>query len=73
MAKNLLYDADVHALLDQQARGRMPGNVHSGVPDRCLSEDGLPGPPILGPRDQPTATGGEYQVIVRPCTRMVVA
>jgi hypothetical protein len=31
MAKNLLHDADVRALLDQQARGCMPGIVDSGV------------------------------------------
>jgi hypothetical protein len=62
MAKNLLHNADVHALLDQQARGCIPGIVDTGVADVGLSEDGLPGPPVVGPCDRPTA-GGEYQVI----------
>jgi hypothetical protein len=66
MAKNLLHDADVHALFDQQSRSGMPCIVDPGVADLCLGEDGLPGAPILGLFDRAAVFGGEDQVMVCP-------
>jgi hypothetical protein len=42
VAKHLLDDADVHALLDQQRRGDMPGVMDPGIPHPGLPEDCLP-------------------------------
>ena len=62
MAKNLLHDADMHALFDQQSRCGVPGIVDPGVADLRLGEDGLPGPPVLGAFDRAAALGGENQI-----------
>jgi hypothetical protein len=66
MAKNLLHDADVYALFDQQSRSGVTGIVDPGVADLRLGEDGLPGPPVLGAFDRAAALGGEDQVMVCP-------
>ncbi|MDA0631878.1 hypothetical protein OUY22_00490 [Nonomuraea sp. MCN248] len=42
MTENLLYDTDVHTLLDEERRGGVPGVVDPDVPDAGLLEDGLP-------------------------------
>jgi hypothetical protein len=48
MAQDLLDDADVDALLDEE-RGRcMPGVVEAAVPYTGLLEDGLPLSPVFG-------------------------
>jgi hypothetical protein len=44
VAKHLLGDADVHALLDKQRRGGMPGVMDPGIPNPGLPEDRLPRP-----------------------------
>jgi hypothetical protein len=37
VAKHLLDDTDMHALLDQQRRGGMPGVMNPGIPPpACL-------------------------------------
>jgi hypothetical protein len=55
MAKNLLHDADVHALFDKQSGSGVPGIVDPGVADLRLGEDGFPGPPVLGAFDRAAA------------------
>ena len=67
MAQDLLNDSDMNALLDQQRRRRVPGIVDPSVADLRLSEEGLPGPPVLGALDRAAMTGGEHQVMIRPC------
>lgn len=66
VAKHLLHDADVDALLDQQRGGGVPGVMDASVPDLSLAQDGLPRPPILGALDRAAAPGGEHQVVVGP-------
>jgi hypothetical protein len=66
MAKNLLHDANVHSLFNQQSRSGVPGIVDSCIADLRLGEDGLPGPPVLGAFDRAAAPGGEDQVMVCP-------
>jgi hypothetical protein len=66
MAKHLLNDADVHALLDQQRRSRMPGIVDPDRADPGLPEESLPGPPVLGPVDRTAILSGEDQIVIRP-------
>jgi hypothetical protein len=66
MAKYLLDDADMHALLDQESRGSVPGIVDPDVPDLRLPKDGLPRPPVLSPLDRAAAPRGENQVMIRP-------
>jgi hypothetical protein len=46
MAEDLLHDADMHALGDQESCGGVPGIVDPRVADLRLGEDGLPGPPV---------------------------
>jgi len=62
MAKNLLHDADMHAMCDQQSRSGVPRIVDPGIADLRLGEDGLPGPPVLGAFDRAAALGGENQI-----------
>ena len=62
MAKHLLDDADMDALLNQQSRSGVPRIVDPGVADLRLGEDGLPGPPVLGAFDRAAALGGENQI-----------
>ena len=64
--KYLLHDADVHALLDQQSSGGVPGIVDPDIPDLRLAQDGLLGPPVFGVCDRAAMTGGEHQIMVRP-------
>ena len=66
MAEHLLDDADMNALFDQERRGRVPGIVYPGVPDPSLSQNALPGPPVLGPFDRAAMLRGERQVMSRP-------
>jgi hypothetical protein len=66
VAKHLLHDADMYALFDQQSGRRVPGIVHPDVPDLSLAQDGLPGPPVLGPLDTAAARGGKHQLVVGP-------
>lgn len=66
MAKNLLNDADVNTLLDQQGRRRVPGIVDPGVPDLGPAEDGLPGAPVLGAFDRAAAAVANTQIMIRP-------
>ena len=62
MTKNLLHDADVHTLFDQQSRSGVPRIMDPRVTDLRLGEDGLPGPPVLGAFDRAAALGGENQI-----------
>jgi hypothetical protein len=66
MTKNLLHDADVHTLFDQQSRSGVPRIMDPRVTDLRLGEDGLPGAPVLGTFDRAAAFGGEDQVTVCP-------
>jgi hypothetical protein len=66
VAKYLLDDADVHALLDQQRRSGMPGIMNPGIPKPGLPEDRLPGPPVLGTLDRTAMPRGEYQIMILP-------
>ena len=66
VAKYLLDDADVHALLDQQRRSGMPGIMNPGIPNPGLPEDRLPGPPVLGTLDRTAMPRGEYQIMILP-------
>ena len=66
MAKHLLDDTDMHTLLDQESRGRVPHIVDPDVPDLRLPEDGLPRPSVLSPFDRAAAPGREHQVMVLP-------
>ena len=66
MAKYLLDDTDVHALLDQQCRGRMPGVMDPGIPNPGLPENRLPGPPVLGTFDRTAMPRGEDQIMILP-------
>jgi hypothetical protein len=66
MAKDLLDDADMHALLDQESRGSVAGIVDPGVPDLRLPKDDLPRAPVLSPFDRAAAPGGENQVMIHP-------
>jgi hypothetical protein len=66
MAKHLLNDADVYALLDQQRRGSMPGVMDPGIPHPGLPENRLPGPPVLGTFDRTTMPGSEDQIMILP-------
>lgn len=66
MAKHLLDDADMHARLDQESRGSVPGIVDPGVADLRLPKDGLPRPPVLSPFDRTATPGREHQVMVCP-------
>lgn len=60
VAEHLLHNANVHTLLDQQSRGRMPAVVDPDVPDLRLAQDGLPGPPVLGAFNRGPAPGREH-------------
>jgi hypothetical protein len=42
VARDLLDDADVDALLDEESGGGVPGIVETAVPYTGLFEDGLP-------------------------------
>src|ERR1700690_549473 len=67
MAQDLLHDADVHTLLDEQRGGGVPGVVNPGIPHLGGVKDGLPHPPVLGTFDRPAVADGEHQVVVGPC------
>jgi hypothetical protein len=66
MAEHLLNDTDVHALLDQQRRGGMPGVMDPGISHFGLPENHLPGPPVLGTFDRPALPCGEDQIMIPP-------
>jgi hypothetical protein len=66
MAKHLLDYADMHTLLYQQRRGRVPSVVDPDFADSSLSQDGLPGPPVLSAIDRAAVLCGEHQVTVHP-------
>jgi len=66
VAKYLLNDPDVHPLLDQQSSGRMPGVMDPGIPHPGLSEDRLPGPPVVGTFDRTAMPRGEDQIMILP-------
>jgi hypothetical protein len=66
MAEHLLSDTDVHALLDQQRRGGMPGVMDPGISHFGLPENHLPGPPVLGTFDRLALPCGEDQIMIPP-------
>jgi hypothetical protein len=66
MAKYLLDDADVHALLDQQRRGSMPSVMDPGGPHPRLLKKRLPGPPVLGAFDRTAMPRGEDRIMILP-------
>ncbi|MET7459007.1 hypothetical protein [Nonomuraea sp. NPDC005501] len=66
MAEDLLHDSDVHALLDEERRGGVPGVMDANVSDAGLFEDRLPALPVLGSFDGSAVLGGEHQVVVLP-------
>lgn len=59
VAEHLLYDTDVHTLLDEEGRRDIPGVVDPDVPDAGLLDDGLPDLPVLGTFDGGAVLGRE--------------
>jgi hypothetical protein len=66
VAQDLLDDADVYALLDEERGRRMSGVMEAPVSDAALVEDGLPLSPVLGTADRPAVLLAEDQVVVLP-------
>nr|WP_281284776.1 hypothetical protein [Nonomuraea mesophila] len=66
MTENLLYDSDVHSLLDEESRGGMPRVVDPDVPNVGLLEYRLPELPVLGALDGGAELGREHQVMILP-------
>jgi hypothetical protein len=66
VAEDLLYDADVDALLDQEGRGGVAGVVYSGVSYAGLLEDGLSLLPVLRALDRAAELRREDQIMIGP-------
>jgi hypothetical protein len=69
VAQDLLNDADVDALLDEERSGGMPGVVEASVSDSGLLEDGLPLSSVFGAADRAAVLLAEDQVVVLPSRR----
>jgi hypothetical protein len=65
-AQDLLDDADVDALLDEERRRRMPGVVETSVADAGLLEDFFPLAPVFGAADRTAVVLAEDQVVILP-------
>jgi len=66
VAEDLLHDADVYALLDQEGACGVAAVVDAGVADAGFPEERLPLLPILPRVDWPAVRLGEEDVVVLP-------
>lgn len=66
VTEDLLYDADVDALLDQEGRGGVAGVVDPDISYAGLSEDGLPLLPVLCTFDRSAEVRGEDKIVIGP-------
>jgi hypothetical protein len=66
VAHDLLDDADVDALLDEERGGGVPGVVETAVSYAGLLEDGLPLAPVLGTAYRAAVLLAEDEVVILP-------
>ena len=66
VAEDLLDDADVHVLLNEQRAGRVTAVVYTSVTDAGFPEDRLPFLPVLPRVDRPAVRLSEEDVLVFP-------
>jgi hypothetical protein len=66
VAEDLLYDADVDALFDEQCRRGVAGVVDSRVSYTGLLEDGLPLLPVLCALERAAELRCEDQIMISP-------